>query len=87
MGYTKEEFKECNASDYITSLNNERKIEDVVKECNDRPECTGIYIQNCGSKDVDRVLCEGKPQGVTKENPNACFWIRSKYNCIKYFKS
>ena len=82
MGYTKVNFKKCNASDYITSLHDEMKIEDVVKECSNRPECTGIYIKNCRSKDENKVLCKGKPELVTKENPNACFWIRSKYTCI-----
>ena len=83
IGYTKYIGKQCNESDYITTLHNERKIEEVVKECNDRPECTGIYIKNCRSKDENKVLCKGKPETVTKESPNGCFWIRSKYNCIK----
>jgi len=76
MGYTKVEFRQCHDSDYITTLHNERKIEDVVKECYGRQECTGIYLKNCGSKDENKVLCKGKPEEVTKENPNACFWIR-----------
>ena len=76
-------FRQCHDSDYIMTLSNETKIEDVVKECYSDQECTGIYIKNCRSLDGDKVLCKGKPGVVTKENPNACFWIRSKYNCIK----
>ena len=80
MGYTKVKFRQCNVSDYIMTLDKEKKIEDVVKECNNRPKCTGIYIKNCRSNDTDKILCKGKPEYVTKEDPNGCFWIRSKYN-------
>ena len=83
MGYTKVKFRQCHVPDYLTTLGKEKTIVDIVKECNSMPECTGIYIKNCRLNDTDKVLCKGKPGYVTKDDPNGCFWIRSKYNCIK----
>jgi len=80
MGYTRVKFKQCNKDDWITSIGGERKLEEVVKECNDRSECTGIYTQNCLSKGEKKILCKGEPEDVTMDNPIACIWIR-KENC------
>merc|ERR1712136_611832 len=85
MGYTRVKFKQCNKDDWITSIGGERKLEEVVKECNDRSECTGIYTQNCLSKGEKKILCKGEPEDVTMDNPTACVWIRSKYKSIKWF--
>ena len=79
LGYTRVNFKQCNKDDWITSIDGEKKLEEAVKYCNDRPECTGIYTQNCLSKGESKILCKGEPEVITKENPTACIWIRSKY--------
>ena len=83
MGYTRAKFRQCNENDWIATIPGEKKPEEIVKICNDIPECTGIYSQNCRSKRENKILCKGEPEEVTKENGNACVWIRSKYKCTK----